>query len=223
MHREVLVRDFLTSRLPGHVEAIHSAEIIAASGEVSPQCDIVITDRSTPPLTHMQGYRIIPDECVYGVVEVRTTLNKEGLLDACENIRKAKELAKIAYYEMPGSQRTRTAYGHTYSYTPTVGMIFAFDSIDLLTLGEHFIRWCTEHAEYEPEYRPDSIWVLGKGYYVWTDPDNGLINPTPEPGSGMLAIEPPNDEDILLPWALHLNQHFATAWMPPLRLFDYAG
>ncbi|TQE34487.1 hypothetical protein Sipo8835_15410 [Streptomyces ipomoeae] len=219
-NRELLVRDFLASQLPGHVKAIHSAEIITASGEVSPQCDIVITDRSTPPLTDLQGYRIVPNECVYGVVEVKTTLDREKLLDACEKVRKAKKLAKTAYYPTPGFQRTRTAYGRTYPYTPTVGMIFAFDSIDLVTLGEHFIGWCKEH---EPEHRPDSIWVLGKGYYVWTNPATGFVNPTPEPGSGMIAMEPWHDEDVLLPLVLHLNQHFATAWMPPLRLFDYAG
>ncbi|MDX2694428.1 DUF6602 domain-containing protein [Streptomyces ipomoeae] len=219
-NRELLVRDFLASQLPGHVKAIHSAEIITASGEVSPQCDIVITDRSTPPLTDLQGYRIVPNECVYGVVEVKTTLDREKLLDACEKVRKAKKLAKTAYYPTPGFQRTRTAYGRTYPYTPTVGMIFAFDSIDLVTLGEHFIGWCKER---EPEHRPDSIWVLGKGYYVWTNPATGFVNPTPEPGSGMIAMEPWHDEDVLLPLVLHLNQHFATAWMPPLRLFDYAG
>ncbi|MER7515923.1 DUF6602 domain-containing protein [Streptomyces sp. NPDC126499] len=218
--RELLAQKVLASRVPGHTEVLQSCEIITASGETSPQCDIVIVDRSTPPLTDLQGYRILPNECVYGVVEVKTTLNRAELRDACQKIQKVKALSKTAYYPTPGYQRTRTTYGKTYPYTPTVGMIFAFDSIDLITLGNHFAEWC---ANVEPEERPDSIWILGKGYFVWTDPKSGLINPSPEHRSGLLALEPWQDEDVLLPLTLHLNQHFATAWMPPFRLADYAG
>ncbi|MFF7882883.1 DUF6602 domain-containing protein [Streptomyces sp. NPDC020794] len=218
-NRELLVQELLASRVPGHTEVVRSAEIIAASGETSPQCDIVIIDRSTPPLTDMQGYRILPNECVYGVVEVKTTLNREQLLDACQKVQRVKALAKTAYYSTPGYERTRTAYGKTYPYVPTVGMIFAFDSVDLVTLGNHFTEWC---SGVEPEERPDSIWVLGKGFLAWTDPATGFINPTPEPGSTLLALDPWHEEDVLLPLTLHVNQHFATAWMPPFRLYDYA-
>ncbi|MGW1192519.1 DUF6602 domain-containing protein [Streptomyces sp. NPDC002559] len=159
------------------------------------------------------------NECVYGVAEVKTTLNAEQLVDACEKIKKVKNLPKTAYHPMQQS-RSRTAYGRDYPYMPTVGMIFAFDSIGLDTLGNHLLKWCQDH---EPAEWPDSIWILGKGYYVWTDPATGRINPTPEPGSTLQALEPYHDEDVLLPLTLHLNQHFASAWMPPLRLFDYAG
>ncbi|MCZ4120212.1 DUF6602 domain-containing protein [Streptomyces sp. H39-S7] len=216
--REVLFREFLANRLPGHVDVLHNAEIVTVTGDVSAQCDIAIVDRSTPALTDLQGYRIVVNECVYGVAEVKTKLDKEKLIDACEKVKRAKKLSKTAYYPAQ-PQRTRTAYGKTYPYVPTVGMIFAFDSIDLTVLGGHFADWC---ANNEPEDWPDSIWILGKGFYVWTDPATGLINPTPEPGSSILAMEPWHDENVLLPLTLHLNQHFVTAWMPPLRLIDYA-
>ncbi|TKA01227.1 DUF6602 domain-containing protein [Actinacidiphila oryziradicis] len=65
--RELIANGFLDHQLPGHIEAICGAEIATAAGKVSPQCDIVLADRCTPPLTHRQGYRIVPSECVYGV------------------------------------------------------------------------------------------------------------------------------------------------------------
>ena len=34
---------------------------------------------------------------------------------------------------------------------------------------------------------------------------------------------PAENEDILFPFVIHTSQHFTTAWMPPLRLIDYAG
>ncbi|WP_222314456.1 DUF6602 domain-containing protein [Streptomyces cavourensis] len=218
--RELIAHDFLAHQLPRHIEAICGAEIATADGAVSPQCDIILADRSTPPLTHLQGYRIVPSECVYGMIEVKTRLNKQDLIDACEKVRKVKALPKAAYFPYPTQipppcQR----HGKTYPYMPTIGMIFAFDSIDLDTLGEHFIEWCSDK---EPEERPDSIWILGKGFFTWAHPASGLIHGSPEPGSSLVAMDPWHDEDILLPLALHLNMMFANAWMPPLRLIDYA-
>ncbi|MFJ5611942.1 DUF6602 domain-containing protein [Streptomyces sp. NPDC093221] len=75
--REVLVRSFLSSCLPAHVQAIHNAEIVASDGGVSRQCDVVVVNRETPPLTSLDGYRVIPNECVYGLVEVKTNLTRK--------------------------------------------------------------------------------------------------------------------------------------------------
>jgi hypothetical protein len=215
--REWFVRDFVARYLPGHIVATHSAEVITVTGDVSPQCDVVLFDRSTPPMLDMEDYRIIPNECVYGVIEVKTKLDKEQLTDACEKIERLKALPKTAYFPAPYS---RTANGKTYPYVPTVSMIFAYDSIDMKTLADHFIDWC---ASREPEACPDSIWVLGKGYLMWTDAETGSLIGTREPGSGALLLAPVHDEDILFPLVLVLNLHFVTAGMPPLRLNDYAG
>ncbi|WP_353962421.1 hypothetical protein [Streptomyces albidoflavus] len=37
-------------RVPGHIEVFHNAEIISAAGTRSAQRDLVLADRSTPPL-----------------------------------------------------------------------------------------------------------------------------------------------------------------------------
>ncbi|MCX5090512.1 hypothetical protein OOK36_16720 [Streptomyces sp. NBC_00365] len=219
--REALVREFLASYLPSHVETVHNAEIITASGETSPQCDIVLADRGTPPFTTLNGYRILPNECVYGVVEVKTKLDKEQLVDACNKISKLRHMSKDSYRPTPGLiPRKTSAYGKVYEFFPTSGIIIAFDSLKLETIGSHLMDWCQNRP---PVEWPDSVWVLGKGHLQWQNPDNHLLERSPEPGSLLAQIDTDTSQDILLALALHLNIHFSDAWMNPIDLVPYAG
>jgi hypothetical protein len=219
--REALVREFLASYLPSHVETVHNAEIITASGETSPQCDIVLADRGTPPFTTLNGYRILPNECVYGVVEVKTKLDKEQLVDACNKISKLRHMSKGSYRPTPGLiPRKTSAYGKVYDFFPTSGIIVAFDSLKLETIGSHLMDWCQNRP---PVEWPDSVWVLGKGHLQWQNPDNHLIERSPEPGSLLAQIDTDASQDILLALALHLNIRFSDAWMNPIDLVPYAG
>jgi hypothetical protein len=219
--REALVREFLASYLPFHVEAVHNAEIVTASGETSPQCDIVLTARGTPPFTMLNGYRILPNECVYGVVEVKTKLDKEKLLDACNKISKLRRMSKDSYRPTPGLIPRKTlAHGKVYDFFPTSGIIVAFDSLKLETIGKHLMEWCQTRP---PAEWPDSVWVLGKGQLQWQNPDSRLLERSPEPGSLLAQIDADTSQDILLALALHLNIHFSDAWMHPLDLVPYAG
>lgn len=219
--REALVREFLASYLPSHVETVHNAEIITASGETSPQCDIVLADRGTPPFTTLNGYRILPNECVYGVVEVKTKLDKEQLVDACNKISKLRHMSKGSYRPTPGLiPRKTSAYGKVYDFFPTSGIIVAFDSLKLETIGSHLMDWCQNRP---PVEWPDSVWVLGKGHLQWQNPDNHLLERSPEPGSLLAQIDTDTSQDILLALALHLNIHFSDAWMNPIDLVPYAG
>ncbi|GAX56005.1 DUF6602 domain-containing protein [Streptomyces olivochromogenes] len=219
--REALVREFLASYLPSHVETVHNAEIITASGETSPQCDIVLADRGTPPFTTLNGYRILPNECVYGVVEVKTKLDKEQLVDACNKISKLRHMSKGSYRPTPGLiPRKTSAYGKVYDFFPTSGIIVAFDSLKLETIGSHLMDWCQNRPPFE---WPDSVWVLGKGHLQWQNPDSRLLERSPGPGSLLAQIDTDTSQDILLALALHLNIHFSDAWMNPIDLVPYAG
>lgn len=219
--REALVREFLASYLPSHVETVHNAEIVTASGETSPQCDIVLADRGTPPFTTLNGYRILPNECVYGVVEVKTKLDKTQLVDACSKISKLRRMSKDSYRPTPGLiPRKTSAYGKTYDFFPTSGIVIAFDGLKLETIGNHLMEWCQTRP---PVEWPDSVWVLGKGHLQWQNPRSHLLERSPEPGSLLVQIDTDASQDILLALALHLNIHFSDAWMNPLDLVPYAG
>ncbi|MFJ2441237.1 MULTISPECIES: DUF6602 domain-containing protein [unclassified Streptomyces] len=219
--REILVQNFLSSYLPTHVEAAHNVEIITHSGDVSSQCDIAVVGRGTLPLTDLKGYQVIPNECVYGVVEVKTNLTRADLFDSCEKISKARKMEKTAYRKGAGQiYKTTNAYGRTYDYFPTSGIVVAFNSGKLETLGNHLIEWCSVRPVDE---WPDSVWVLGEGYLQWRSKESGSLERTPSPGSTLVQVDPGERGDILLPLALHLNIHFSEAWMHPLDLVPYAG
>ncbi|MEA2202936.1 MAG: hypothetical protein QOI89_3649 [Solirubrobacteraceae bacterium] len=215
----VAVRQFFDQYLPGHVQAVHNGEIITANGDVSPQCDVIIHDPTMPPMLTTQSYRILPNECVYGVVEVKSNLDRKELFDACDKIRAAKVLPKTAF-DPDLSGKTRTVYGQVFGYVPTVGIVFGYDSIDLLTLKGHLKEWSEGRPAAE---LPDSVWVLDKGYLQWLTPENSRIDPSPSPGSTLGAFKAPTIGNVLFPLMFHLHVQFGRAWMPPVRLLDYAG
>ena len=210
------LNNYLRKYLPGNVTAEHSAEVVAASGDVSGQCDIVIMDPSTPPFWNEQDYRIVPAECVYGVIEVKSSLDTTELRSAWEQIARVKALPKTAYHP-DGLGRTRTMYGRRWPYVPTAGMIFAYDGVGLDTLCDEFENLADL---YPPERCPDSVWVLSRGFITWTNPVNRKSDPSREPGSGYAAVQA-TAQQLLLPLTAHLHQHFGTAWMPYFRIADY--
>jgi hypothetical protein len=67
-----------------------------------------------------------------------------------------------------------------------------------------------------------SVWVLKKGGLVWLNPDNGRVDPSPEPGASLGSLEAEPGQ-VLMSLTLHLYEHFATAWMPEFRIIDYFG
>jgi hypothetical protein len=115
-----LLTNYLRKYLPRIVRAEHSGEVVAVSGDVSQQCDILIVDPSTPPFWDEEDYRIVPAECVYGVIEVKSSLDSEELKNAWELIARVKALPKIAYFPDPPPGRTRWMYGQHWPYIPTV-------------------------------------------------------------------------------------------------------
>jgi hypothetical protein len=185
---------------------------------VSGQCDVLILDPSTPPFWDEQDYRIVPVECLYGAIEVKSSLDSGELESAWKNIARLKALPKTAYHQVPGAlRRTRWAHGRRWDYVPTVGIVLAYDGADIDTLAAKFDGLASDES---PEHSIDSVWVLNKGYITWTNPVNGKIDMSREPGADFLAARATPDQ-ILKPLTSHLYNHFATAWMPPLKIEDY--
>ncbi len=138
--RETDVLDFLKKYLPDNVRAAGSAEIVSADGQTSGQMDIVIYDPTVPPLFDRGGYRILPAECVYAVIEVKSRLDATALRQSAENIAKVKRMPKTSYFPQLFVQKPQL-YGKEYDgHFPTFGYIFAFDSHDLMSMSDDFIR-----------------------------------------------------------------------------------
>jgi hypothetical protein len=196
--------------------------VVSSEGTRSKQVDILIVDPATPPLYNGVGrtHRIVPSECVYGAVEVKTNLSVQELVKACENIRSIKEQTKIAFRaDLFGRQTTR--YGKTWSYTPTTGVIFGFEGASINALGKALAEWC---KDVPLELRPDSVWVLGNGGLSWTEPyDAQALSGFSDEGSLLRAVTPYEDQDILLPMVMRLNIDFQNVFMPVFELEKYAA
>jgi hypothetical protein len=99
--REEIFKRFLDLYVPRRMEVAHNAEIITATGDASPQCDIAIIDEAAPMLQDLENHRIIPAECVYGAIEVKSRLDGRQIIEACNNIRDIKSLNRSAHSQDP--------------------------------------------------------------------------------------------------------------------------
>lgn len=176
--KRLLLSNFLGKYLPRNVRAEHSGEVVAVNGKVSQQCDLLIVDPSTPAFWDEENYRIVPAECVYGVIEVKSFLDSEQLKKAGDLIAGVKALPKTAYFPSQPA-RTRTMYGQAWPYVPTVGMVFAYDGISIESLCDTFEELADK---YPHEQCIDSVWVLNRGFINWWDGATGMAQPGRDPG-----------------------------------------
>ena len=218
--REEIVAKFLEFYAPGTAEVVHNAEIVTVTGEVSRQCDIVIVDSNTPRLRDIRSHRIIPAECVFGVIEVKSRLTGPELLDACTKIARVKELSRTAYV------RLRSApfdfRGPQYPPPPIFGYIFAFNGIQLINLGARFFNWCTNNPR---ELHPDGVWVSDIGMLVWGP---GIEQPQiwhpsisdPQIERKLLLLGSMQEGDVLLGMIIGISA-MLTRPLPQLDLVSY--
>ena len=215
--REIeLVEQFLAKYVPGTIRIGHG-EIVATSGDVSSESDIIFYEtRTSPVLLEKTSYQVFPIECVYGVLEVKSSLDRRELEDAFKKITKIKSLPKVAYLPQSGPiVRSSTLYGREWAYFPTIGSVFAYDSIDLITLRKHLDEL---HANVPFHQRVDSVWVLKKGMIVnWSDSD-GKVHPAPDAKTRLRAVR---SENPLLLMTVQLQQLLLAGWMPTFNLMNY--
>jgi hypothetical protein len=210
--REAVVDAYLTRWLPHTVRVAHSGEAVSASGETSPECDVVLLDPATPPLIDEKEYRVVPAECLHGVVQVKSKLDRRALREDAEVIRDVKRLPKTAYEPQAGPViQSSILYGREWPYFPTVGWIFAFDSIDLGALAGELTDL---DADTPVEQRVDGVFVLGKGAVLSTA--GGLF--TAVAADFRQAVR--SDNPLMLMTIL-MQQICQQVWSPRFRLLDY--
>lgn len=94
--REVFLRDFLQNHLPATV-AVGSGEIIDANSkpnEPRNQFDLVIYRRDFPKLHISEGVSAFMAESVVATIEVKSTLDKAGIVQAAKAAANAKRLKR---------------------------------------------------------------------------------------------------------------------------------
>lgn len=209
-----LVEQLLRTYLPRNVSAIHSAEVTSVGGETSGELDIVIFDQQVPPLLDLQTYRILPVECVYGVIEVKSQLDGAALKDALATIRKVKTLPRDAL-GVPHNQVNYLVYDKSWAAHPPTGFVFAYDSMSLATIRDQLTELQSEAPL--PE-RIDSVWVLNGGYVVNWVTGTETIEALPDSTTSLRAGETDNPLPLFVS---HLQEVFQEITTPPLRLDRY--
>lgn len=148
---ERLIRDFLRAHLPRRF-GVGSGFILDAHDSVSNQTDVIIYDAFNCPVYRAsEEAGIYPSQNVVGVIEVKSVLDKQKLLDAIRKIHAAKQLAKIPAPE------------HLGKTSQTFGFVFAFSSsISLETIAHHYTEFL-KADEFRIGSHIDSVAILDVG------------------------------------------------------------
>lgn len=101
---EGVVKSALRSFLPGRF-SLGTGFVVTASGQTSPQLDVVIYDAfQNAPIILEGGVGVFPIECVYGFVEVKSKLDTKGIANVAKAIRKVRSFAVEKRYVTLGTR-----------------------------------------------------------------------------------------------------------------------
>jgi len=211
-----IVNEYLSKYIPGNI-GVANGELISKDDQVSSEVDIVLFEKnSTPYLLKKEGYQVFPIECVYGMIEVKSQLDKNQLEDSFKKIHKIKKMPKSAYEPQKGPiVKTTTIYGKEWQHFPTLGFVIAFDSIDLKTIVKHLGEIQKDTAL---EHRIDSLWILKKGMIINFNQVKGLIELTPSHETIPKAILSDNPLMLL---TVQLQSLLMSGWMPKFQIRQY--
>ena len=212
-------RNFLRQYLPRSLD-VSTGVLVDALGSASRQLDVIISDSAKTPIFYRSGeIRVIPVECAYAVIEVKASLDANELDRGFQNMESVKRLRKIAYIEPAGPIIHRAnLYGKEWKIWPINYYVFAYDSIELMTLAEH-IDERHQNKKLPEHLRIDTVCVLDKGV-ICNQRTDGKVDALPQPGSKLYVCK--TSRSLLLFYAL-TSTYFNQARLPNFRFTDYLG
>lgn len=95
--RELFVTKLLSGLLHPDFE-VGSGICVDRMGQQSPQCDLVIYDRSVVPPLFLEGQPFIPIDSVSDIIEVKSSLTNEEIAKCLMNAVKLYELKTAGYF-----------------------------------------------------------------------------------------------------------------------------
>lgn len=216
-------RTFLRDYLPRSLD-VSSGFLVDVEGNVSSQLDVIISDAAKTPVFFKSGEnRVIPVECAYAVIEVKSKLNAKELEGSFKNMLSVRKLKKSAYYRETGDivLHSVSLYGQECEIWPTNYFVFAFDSTDLTKLRDKLEAMHLQHSLPESS-RVDCVCVLDKGVILnyMEHNDTFTVSALPEPGRWLVARE--TKRSLLLFYTL-ITHFLNQADMPRFRFTDYLG
>jgi len=99
-YREAITREFLQAITPQRL-AIDTGFVVDSGGRISPQCDIVIYERSiTPLLQNANKQRFFPVESVCAVGEIKSVMTLKALKEALRKLAMVKYIRDCLHEPM---------------------------------------------------------------------------------------------------------------------------
>ncbi|WP_210529878.1 DUF6602 domain-containing protein [Rubellimicrobium arenae] len=159
---EQAVADVLREILPDNI-GITSGIAIDSQRNTSRQLDIILYDKArTPMLFSIGGQSLVPIECVFFVIEVKTKLTKAEYDSCVQSCKSVKELCRTAYYPVIGPvESSLNLFGRAYQTWQTIYLVIALEAQNIRMVAE----WQAKHRE-GPEPitgQIDSIFCLDAG------------------------------------------------------------
>jgi hypothetical protein len=211
---EQTVKKFFKDKLPQNLD-ISSGFLIDCDKNVSKQLDIVIHDAAkTPILYQSEDIRVVPIECAYAVIEVKTNLTLSELDLCAENMRSVKTMIKKAFYSEGAVVTPTLAYGKEYRDWPLMYFIFAFDAAPLTSIAH---KLTTMHMNSDIDKRIDCIYTLQHG--VLANMGTGGMSALPYPESKLISVQ----NDALLLFYTLISHYFNQTYMRKFRFIDYVN
>ncbi|SFI42672.1 hypothetical protein SAMN05192551_1216 [Tindallia magadiensis] len=165
-YREDAIKNFLKEgRLPSKF-GIGSGEIVGPTSNISRQSDLVIYDRQNcPVLIFSDSIQIFPSEAVYGIIEVKSQLSKQKLIEGLENIASFKMIVPKGVVTQRNGIMTMS-----YEKSRPFGIIVAYslsnNSLDSL------VKNLTEYeSTVDSDLWPNMIVVINEGI-IWHSNSN---------------------------------------------------
>jgi hypothetical protein len=147
---EEIVRTFLRRHLPKRFD-VGSGFVIDLGDNISKQTDVIVYDALNCPVYRAsETAAIIPSDNVASVIEVKSRLDKDAMLDAFASINQVKGLSKTRPPDLPFLVTTQTFC-----------CLFAFSTpITMQKLTEHYVE-CVRNYGIGRHF--DIVLVLDKG------------------------------------------------------------
>ena len=216
---EEVFRKFLEDCFPKSLK-ISTGFIFDSDEKMSKQLDVIISDAANTPIFFYQDRttQIVPVECVYAVIEVKTMLDGGELEKAFQNMKSVRTLEKKAYVPNvpPYDNISVDMYGEYFDIRPINYFVFSIDSIELQKL-KCIMKEKYDNETLPPKKRIDTTCVLKKGV---------ICNEYPNKEIGALTTEDSviftcyTTKALLLFYTLITSSLFQ-ARMPPFRLHEY--
>jgi hypothetical protein len=161
--REQILRRFLieSGYLPNrYAVSVDRARVVSTSGHLTGEMDIVLYDRqdSIRLMNRENVYSVYPIESVYGVIQVKSRLNRKEIRDGLENVAAFKALDKEAEslgpWRLVNGTKSHRGFGILFAYDSDLDWLAISSEIKNVTTSLPQRQWC------------NAVFVASKGLFL---------------------------------------------------------